>query len=293
MRCRQAILALFVLPLACASPQNLEPARVSVELLRGFSPQETATSLQSAPVVVLLDATTSMREESRHKTSLRLALRDGKRRLEAVSVGLSRGSSEERGRARAAARRDPPAAAARRSVSGQGARQRARRVGAFRCFAGEPRGRVHRRRRRVRRGCLRSGRQADRGRCTAGHRRHRGEPCPSVFARTFGARGKRPALRERGSIDPLPDRARGARADVGGLQQRRRSARRGSARARHRGGRARSAAARRRVLRGGASARAPDSRLPGPRSGAASLALDALGRRRAGRILRSRRAGGP
>jgi hypothetical protein len=43
---------------------------VSVEVLRGFSAEETRLTPQNAPVVVLLDATTSMLEQSPHKTPL-------------------------------------------------------------------------------------------------------------------------------------------------------------------------------------------------------------------------------
>jgi hypothetical protein len=59
-----------VLATACSSPPESEPARVSVEVLRGFSADETRLTPQNAPVVVLLDATTSMLEQSPHKTAL-------------------------------------------------------------------------------------------------------------------------------------------------------------------------------------------------------------------------------
>ncbi len=65
-----APLAAVLLAVACASPRSQEPARVSVELLRGFSAEETKLKPQNAPVVVLLDATTSMLEESQHQTPL-------------------------------------------------------------------------------------------------------------------------------------------------------------------------------------------------------------------------------
>jgi len=68
-RCARLALAAAVLA-ACAAPPSSDPARVTVELLRGFAPEETALGATNAPVVVLLDTTTSTRTMSPHETPL-------------------------------------------------------------------------------------------------------------------------------------------------------------------------------------------------------------------------------
>jgi len=63
-------LGLCALSLACASaPAPTEPARVSVEVLRGFSAGYDEPRADRAPVVVLLDATPSMRVVTRERVS--------------------------------------------------------------------------------------------------------------------------------------------------------------------------------------------------------------------------------
>jgi hypothetical protein len=144
--------------LGCASDAEApnDPARLSVEVLRGFAPGDLAPQEGTAPVVLLLDATRSMlsptgQGASHFAAAQRSATRFanelpsqramwlyalGTSESHEVSARAARVARSTAAGARPGRRGDRPPVAAGRRWPRRGARDRARRVVARRCVDG-------------------------------------------------------------------------------------------------------------------------------------------------------------